>query len=183
MSTAPRLAAAAPPDHDPAFAAVVEVVQSTYAYMPAALAGYVAGVGVIAMLYWPIASAALLAPWIGAFAAMCVVRAVVIQRFRRAAPRTRDEWLRWRLRSTIGTVVSASLWGATGWIFYGLGSEQQQATGLIIVIYTFTVAGIPVLSTQPRLYLAYAGLCLLPLVMRIALAGDVSATSSPASWC
>ena len=173
MSTAPRLAAAAPPDHDPAFAAVVEVVQSTYAYMPAALAGYVAGVGVIAMLYWPIASAALLAPWIGAFAAMCVVRAVVIQRFRRAAPRTRDEWLRWRLRSTIGTVVSASLWGATGWIFYGLGSEQQQATGLIIVIYTFTVAGIPVLSTQPRLYLAYASLCLLPLVARIALVGDV----------
>ncbi len=173
MSSAPRLAAAAPPDHDPAFAAVVEVVQSTYAYMPAALAGYVAGVGVIAMLYWQIASAALLAPWIGAFAAMCVVRAVVIQRFRRAAPRTREEWLRWRLRSTIGTVVSASLWGATGWIFYGLGSEQQQATGLIIVIYTFTVAGIPVLSTQPRLYLAYASLCLLPLVARIALVGDV----------
>jgi signal transduction histidine kinase len=165
--------APAPPDHDPAFAAVVEIVQSTYAYMPAALAGYLAGVGVIAMLYWPIAPAALLAPWIGAFVAMCLVRAVVIQRFRRAAPRTRDEWLRWRLRSNAGTVVAASLWGATGWIFYGLGSEPQQATGLIIVIYTFTVAGIPVLSTQPRLYLAYASLCLLPLVARIALVGDV----------
>ncbi len=173
MSAAPEPAAAAPPDHDPAFAAVVEVVQSTYAYMPAALAGYLAGVGVIAMLYWPIAPAALLAPWIGAFVAMCVVRAFVIQAFRRATPRTRDEWLRWRLRSSLGTVVAASLWGATGWIFYGLGNEQQQATGLIIVIYTFTVAGIPVLSTQPRLYLAYASLCLLPLVLRIALVGDV----------
>ena len=164
---------AAPPEHDPAFAAVVEVVQSTYAYMPAALAGYLAGVGVVTMLYWPIASAALLVPWIGAFVAMCLVRAVVIQRFRRAAPSTRDEWLRWRLRSSAGTVVAAALWGATGWIFYGLGSEPQQATGLIIVIYTFTVAGIPVLSTQPRLYLAYASLCLLPLVARIALVGDV----------
>ena len=173
MSAAPQPAATAPPDHAPAFAAVVEVVQSTYAYMPAALAGYLAGVGVIAMLYWPIAPAALLAPWIGAFVAMCVVRAFVIRAFRRAAPRTRDEWLRWRLRSNLGTVVAASLWGATGWIFYGLGNEQQQATGLIIVIYTFTVAGIPVLSTQPRLYLAYASLCLLPLVLRIALVGDV----------
>ena len=177
MSTAPQPAVgpphAAPPEHDPAFSAVVEVVQSTYAYMPAALAGYLAGVGVITMLYWPIAPAALLAPWIGAFVVMCVLRAFVIQHFRRAAPRTRDAWLRWRLRSNIGTVVAAALWGATGWIFYGLGNEQQQATGLIIVIYTFTVAGIPVLSTQPRLYLAYASLCLLPLVARIALVGDV----------
>jgi len=173
LSAALESAAAAPPDHDPAFAAVVEVVQSTYAYMPAALAGYLAGVGVVTMLYWSIAPAALLVAWIGAFVAMCVVRAVVIQRFRRAAPRTRDEWLGWRLRSNVGTVVAASLWGATGWIFYGLGSEQQQATGLIIVVYTFTVAGIPVLSTQPRLYLAYASLCLLPLIVRIAAVGDV----------
>ena len=141
--------------------------------MPAALSGYLAGVGVVTMLYWSIAPAALLVAWIGAFVAMCVVRAVVIQRFRRAAPRTRDEWLGWRLRSNVGTVVAASLWGATGWIFYGLGSEQQQATGLIIVVYTFTVAGIPVLSTQPRLYLAYASLCLLPLIVRIAAVGDV----------
>ena len=173
MSAPAALAAAAQADHDPAFGAVVEVVQSTYAYMPAALAGYLAGVGVVTMLYWSIAPAALLLPWIGAFVAMCVLRAFVIQRFRRAAPRSREAWLRWRLRSNIGTVVAGALWGATGWIFYGLGLEQPQTTGLIIIIYTFSVVGIPVLSTQPRLYLAYAGLCLLPLVLRIAMVGDV----------
>jgi two-component system, sensor histidine kinase len=161
------------PGHDPHFGAIVEVVSSTYAYMPAALAGYLAGVGVVAMLYWPIAPAALLLAWGGAFVAMCLVRALVITRFRRAAPQTRGEWLAWRLRSNVGTVIAAAMWGATGWIFYGLGNEQQQATGLIVIVYTFTVAGIPVLSTQPRLYLAYAGLCLLPLVLRIALVGDV----------
>ncbi len=161
------------PDHDPHFAAVIEVVQSTYAYMPAALAGYLAGVGVIAMLYWPIAPLGLLVPWAGAFVAMCLVRALVIARFRRAVPRTRAQWLAWQLRSNLGTLVAAALWGATGWIFYGLGSEQQQATGLIVIVYTFAVAAIPVLSTQPRLYIAYASLCLLPLVLRIARVGDV----------
>ena len=161
------------PDHDPHFAAVIEIVQSTYAYMPAALAGYLAGVGVIAMLYWPIAPLGLLLPWAGAFVAMCLVRALVIARFRRAVPRTRAQWLAWQLRSNVGTLVAAALWGATGWIFYGLGSEQQQATGLIVIVYTFAVAAIPVLSTQPRLYIAYASLCLLPLVLRIALVGDV----------
>ncbi|MDP9045882.1 MAG: hybrid sensor histidine kinase/response regulator [Pseudomonadota bacterium] len=168
--TAP--APAAPVEHDPVFSATIEVVESTYAYMPAALAGYLAGVAVVAMLYWPIAPLGLLLPWIGAFIAMCLVRAVVIARFRQARPQTRADWLAWRLRSSIGTVVAAAMWGATGWIFYGLGKEQQQATGLIVVIYTFTVAGIPVLSTQPRLYLGYAGLCLLPLVLRIALGAD-----------
>jgi signal transduction histidine kinase len=160
-------------DHDPHFAAVVEIVQSTYAYMPAALAGYLAGVGVIAMLYWPIAPLGLLVPWAGTFVAMCLVRGLVIARFRRAEPRTRAQWLAWQLRSNLGTLVAAALWGATGWIFYGLGNEQQQATGLIVIVYTFSVAAIPVLSTQPRLYIAYASLCLLPLVVRIALVGDV----------
>ncbi|MES3014116.1 MAG: ATP-binding protein [Pseudomonadota bacterium] len=177
-ATAPATASAAippesPPDHDPHFAAAVEIVQSTYVYMPAALAGYVAGVGVVAMLYWPIAPLGLLVPWAGAFVVMCLVRGLVIARFRRAAPRTREQWLAWQMRSNIGTLVAAALWGATGWIFYGLGAEQQQATGLIVIVYTFAVAAIPVLSTQPRLYIAYASLCLLPLVVRIALVGDV----------
>lgn len=165
--------AAAAADHDLHFGAVIETIQSTYAYMPAALAGYMAGVGVVAMLYWPIAPLSLLVPWIGAFVAMCLVRALVIGSFRRAAPGTREQWRAWQRRSNIGTVAAAALWGATGWIFYGLGNEQQQATGLIVIIYTFSVAGIPVLSTQPRLYLTYAVLCLLPLVIRIALVGDV----------
>lgn len=175
LTLAPAAVAAPPAEGEPDlhFGAVIEVVQSTYAYMPAALAGYMAGVGVVAMLYWPIAPIGLLLPWASAFALLCLVRAFVIQRFRRAAPQAHAEWLRWRLRSSIGTVVSAALWGLTGWIFYGLGSEQQQATGLIVIIYTFSVAAIPVLSTQPRLYLLYASLCLLPLVVRIALVGDV----------
>jgi signal transduction histidine kinase len=180
LSAAPAAAAAAgtidpaaAAGGDPAFGAVVETIQSTYAYMPAALAGYLAGVGVVTMLFWSTAPAVVLLPWIGAFAVMCVVRGFVIRAFRRATPSSRADWLRWRLRSNVGTVVAASLWGAAGWIFYGLGTEQQQTTGLIVIIYTFTVAGIPVLSTQPKLYLTYASLCLLPLVVRIALGRDV----------
>jgi two-component system, sensor histidine kinase len=167
--------AAAEPARDPAFGALVEIVTSTYAYMPAALAGYLAGVGVITMLYWQLASAALLLPWSGLFVAMCAARALVIQRFRRAQPSTRAQWLAWRRRSSIGTVVAGVLWGATGWIFYGLGNEQAQTTGLIVIIYTYCVASVPVLSTQPRLFLAYASLCLLPLVLRIALSGGLDA--------
>lgn len=153
--------------------AIAEIVQSTYGYLPAALAGYLAGVGVVASLYWSIAPAGLLVPWAGAFLAMCVVRAAIVYRFRRTEPRTLRDWQRWGRYAAIGTVVAGTLWGATGWIFYGLGSEQAQTTGLIVIIYTFTVAGVPMLSTQPRLYFAYAMLSFLPLVLRIALVGDL----------
>ena len=157
----------------PAFGATIEIVQSTYAYMPAALAGYLAGVGVITMLYWPIVTASLLVPWVGSVVLMCLARLLVIRRFRAASPSTLPEWRRWLLRSNLGTLAAGALWGVTGWIFYGLGSEQPQTTGLIVIIYTFCVASVPVLSTQPRLYIAYAGLCLLPLVLRIALAREL----------
>ncbi len=160
------------PAHDPALAKVAEVVQSTYDYMPAVLAGYLAGVGVVAMLFWGIAPISLFVPWMAAFVAMCLVRLLITLRFKRAAPTTRAEWQTWLLRSNVGTVVAAALWGLTGWVFYGLGTGLQQQTGLIIIVYTYCVVGIPVLSIQPRLYLTFAALCFLPLVTRIASVGD-----------
>ena len=171
----PPAPAAAEP-HDAARAKLAEIVRSTYDYMPAALAGYLAGVGVVAMLFWGSAPMAVVLPWIAAFVAMCVVRLALWQHFKRIAPKLVADWpaarwQRWCLRSNIGTLVAATLWGLAGWVFYDQGNGLQR-TGLIIIIYTFCVVGIPVLSIQPRLYLAFAGLCLLPLVLRIALGGD-----------
>jgi signal transduction histidine kinase len=43
--------------------------------------------------------------------------------------------------------------------------------GLLIVIYSFCLAAVPVLATQPRVYLAFASLCFTPLALRIATEG------------
>ena len=165
--------AAAP---DPALARLAEVVQGTFDYMPAALAGYVAGVGVVTLLFWGIAPMALLAPWWLAFALMCTVRLVITHRFQRADKRTLADWQRWRLRSNSGTLVAAALWGLTGWIFYAQGNGLERTglaqTGLIIIVYTFCVVAIPVQATQPGLYRTFAALVILPLVARIASVGD-----------
>ncbi len=155
----------------PVAATLPEVVQSTYDYMPAALAGYLAGMTVVATLFWGSAMPALMPAWMAACCAMCGARWLVIVGFRRAGPQTPQAWRRWQLRSNVGAVVAASLWGFAGWHFYGQGTGLQQ-TGLIIIIYTFCVAGIPVLALQPRFYLLFGGICLVPLVVRIALGGD-----------
>ncbi|MBC8057019.1 MAG: hypothetical protein H7Y61_10620, partial [Rhizobiales bacterium] len=165
------------PENDPALARLSELVQATYDYMPTALSGYIAGVLVATMLYWNIAPASVMLPWMGAFALMCIVRLFVTLAFRRAAPRTRSEWQRWGQYSNIGTLIAGAMWGATGWVFYGQGvgtiDTGLQQTGLIIIVYTYCAVAIPVLSIQRRLYRTYAALCFLPLVARIALVGDI----------
>ena len=161
--------------HDTAGAKLAETVRFTYGYMPAALAGYMAGVGVVAMLFWGIAPMTLLVPWMAAFALMCAIRLVVIRAFRRAAVQSHTwtlvDWRRWSFRSNVGTVIAAALWGAAGWLFYGQGDGLEQ-TGLIVIVYTFCAVGIPVLSIQRRLYLVFAALVFLPLLTRIAMIGD-----------
>ena len=165
------------PENDPALARLAELVRSTYDYMPTALSGYVAGVLVATMLYWPIAPASVMLPWMGAFALMCAVRLLVTLAFRRAAPQTRAQWKQWGLYSNIGTLIAATMWGATGWVFYGQGVGRidtgLQQTGLIIIVYTYCAVAIPVLSIQRRLYRTYAALCFLPLVVRIALVDEI----------
>ena len=155
----------------PALSTVPDIVQSTFDYAPTAMAGYAAGVGVVAALFWGLAPWAVMMPWLLAFVLMVLIRLLVLRAFRRAAPSRIEDWQRWLLRSNIGTLAAAAFWGATGWVFYVYSGGLQQ-TGLIIIIYTFCVVAIPVLSIQPRLYLAFGALSLLPLVVRIVLVGD-----------
>ena len=167
----------APAHHEPAFAKLIEVVQSIYDYMPTAFAGYLAGIGVVTMLFWSIAPPTLLAPWLAVFVALCTARLLLALRFKRAQPQTLADWQRWRWRANLGSLAAGAMWGVTGWLFYVQGAETGQTglaqTGLIIIVYTFCVVAVPVLSTQPRVYLLFASLCILPMVVRIATFGDV----------
>ena len=146
--------------------ALPEKVRSIYDYMPATLLGYLAGIGVISLLFWGIAPPQVMLPWLAVFACMWLGRFWVWRRFKQATPQTHEEWLRWRLLWNIGTLASATLWGLAAWLFYFSGESIQQI-GLIITVYTFCSAAVPVLATQPRMVLAYAALCFLPMAGRI----------------
>ena len=170
LSTRPAL------PHGSPSARLAEVVRSTYGYAPAALAGYMAGVGVVAMLFWGAAPMALLLPWMATFTVMCTVRIMIVRTFRRTEPTESGtwqlaDWRRWIWRANIGAVIAASLWGLAGWMFYDKGTALEQ-TGLIVIVYTFCAVGIPVLSIQRRLYLVYAALIFLPLLARVVMVGD-----------
>jgi two-component system, sensor histidine kinase len=165
------IVAAAAPQAEANLGTLPEIVQSGYDYMPAAIAGYIAGIGVVTVLFWALTPASVMAAWLAAFALMLLVRTWVTLRFKRAVVRTRADWTHWLLLNNTGTLIAASLWGATGFIFYTRAVGIQQ-TALIVLIYTYCVVAIPVLSIQPRLYLTFAALAFLPLTARIFSGGD-----------
>ncbi|HUG21267.1 ATP-binding protein [Piscinibacter sp.] len=167
---APATEATTPPAE--AVSSLPDEVQSAYDYMPATLAGYIAGIGVILLLYWTITPPQVLLPWLGLFAAVLLARAFTARRFRRATITTPADWQTWRRWGNAGTVICGALWGAAAWLFYPQGDSIQQV-GLILLIYTYCVAGLPVLSLQPRLYFTFAVLGFAPMIARIAGEGTV----------
>jgi signal transduction histidine kinase len=172
-STAPGATAArSGSDADAAhqLAVLREEVLAIYEYMPATLLGYLAGIGVIALLFWYLAPAAAMLPWLAALAAMVIGRTIIWKRFERASPQTFAEWKHWRTLWNAGTLVSGSLWGLGAWLFYTHGTSKEQV-GLMLTVYTFCAAAVPVLANQPRMYLAYASLSFAPMVARIASEG------------
>ncbi len=151
---------------------IPEEVRSTFEYMPATLAGYAAGIAVVTMLFWQLAPWQSMVGWLAVFGLVLTLRAVVFYRYRQTTVSSMHEWLRWRHYSNIGSLSSGLMWGLAAWLFYGYAGDIQQ-TGLIVLIYTFCIAAVPVLSTQPKVYVAFAVLCFLPLVGRIAMDGNV----------
>ena len=156
---------------EPGLGTLPDIVQGAFDYMPAAFAGYVAGVGVVTILFWASTPPVIIAVWLAGFALMLLMRLWVMLRFRGAVVETRADWQHWLVVNNVGTIVAASLWGLTGWLFYTRAVGIQQ-TALIVLIYTYCVVAIPVLSIQPRMYLVFACLAFLPMTSRILSGGD-----------
>lgn len=167
-------AAVAPPDNGARRHSVLgEETLAIYEFTTATLLGLATGFGLILMLFWRVAPPAVLVPWAIGFAGLWVVRIVLSRGFRLAVRKHGEatKFAHWHRRWNVLTLASATMWGITGWVFYGHGSGIQQ-TGLIVLVYTFCVAVIPVLANQPWVFVTYVALCIGPLIVRIAMGGD-----------
>ena len=150
-----------------------EETLALYAYTTATLLGLAAGFGMLLMLFWTSTPRVVMLPWMLLFVGLWFVRVFLAQAFQRVVRKRGEstDFARWHLYWTILTLCSGATWGLSGWIFYTQGLGIQQ-TGLIVVIYTFCIAVVPVLANQPRVFVAYVMLCFLPLIIRIATGRD-----------
>ena len=157
---------------DPALSTLPDEVQAAFDYLPATLAGNAAGAGVLALLFWSLPAQAVLGSWLACFALVWSARLALGWRFQLSERPGLSDWAWWRRWANTGTLASGAVWGLAGAVFYVRGESIQQ-TGLILVVYTFCVAAMPILATQPRLYVSYLVLAAVPLIVRIASVGDV----------
>jgi len=143
-------------------------VRVMFSYNAISLAGHGIGAVVVELVFMAVASRALLLAWGATFAVLWALRVLLALRFARGEPQT-VAGLRQRQRIWItGTLLSAAMWGWAGWSFYPYGSALQQIV-LVLVVYTFCVACIPILAPQFRLYLAFVALIYVPTMARVAM--------------
>ena len=151
-----------------AFALRRDKARAMFAYNPTSLAGHVVGALVVEFVFARSAPAALRWQWGLAMAALIAVRSLLawhVARHEATTPAALERQLRTWIA---GTLVTAALWGWAAWSFLPYGGALQQIT-LILVVYTFCVACIPILAPQFALYLAFTGLVYLPAIARVAL--------------
>ncbi len=161
-------AAAAGPAPVDAFLLLRDHVRSTFAFNRTSLAGHAVGAAIVQIIFASVAPPSLRLAWGLAFVAVWLARVWLALRFERFEPRTAAHLAR-RLRTWhVGVLASGALWGAAAWFFspYGTGLHQL---GLVLIVYTFCVACVPILSPQFRLFVAFVLLVFVPAIARVAL--------------
>jgi signal transduction histidine kinase/CheY-like chemotaxis protein len=162
------LPALAPASRREGEAALRERARDMYAYNATSLAGHLVGALVVEWVYLEVAPPALRGSWGAVFALLWLTRALYAWHIARGEPAS-IAGVRTRLRIwSLGVLLSAAMWGAAAWLFYDYGEALHQVA-LVVVVYTFCVACVPILAPQFRLYLLFVALAFLPAIGRVAL--------------
>ncbi len=144
-------------------------LRGMFSYNVTSLAGHAIGALVVETVFTS-APDSLRWGWGAAFAAVWAVRVALAWRLAKFLPASLAALRRAGAVWVAGILAAAALWGWAGWSFFGYGNALEQIA-LIVVVYTFCVACIPILAPQFMLYLVFVALVDLPVIARVALPG------------
>jgi signal transduction histidine kinase len=143
-------------------------VRGTFAFNRTSLTGHFVGAVVIELIFADTAPKTLRLAWGALFALVLLARLGLAVRFARDEPATTAGLLT-RLRVWQGgALVAGALWGAAAWLFYGYGTAGSQLA-LVLVVYTFCVASVPILAPQFAVFAVFALLVFVPTVAVVTL--------------
>ena len=161
--------AAGPPDAGAVqaqqFALLRSRVHGMAAYTVTSLGANLLGMAIVEATFWRSAPLALRLGWGVPFLALWLVRAAGAFDFASHRPTSADGYRRWLLRWRAGILLSAALWGAAAWLFYPHGDGLQQLV-LVLLVYTYCIACVPVLAPQYGMFAAYTLLVFVPTIAR-----------------
>ncbi|MBI2814778.1 MAG: response regulator [Opitutae bacterium] len=155
--------------------AQAEIIRLAYDDLPVAL---VAIVVVSTGLAWVVArnhAPAHAWVWLACMLAMVAGRYFLVRRFRQTRHETGQVQVNER-RFVIGAVLGGVGWGYAGWAFYPLMSGEHELSLLVLVLAGMTAGATRSLGPLPKACWSFQLLALLPLILRLLLAGGVVQT-------
>jgi hypothetical protein len=151
-------------------------VRALFTQTPATLTGNAVGLGLVLLLFAGAAEPVRLAVWATLVSVLLVLRLLHYLRYRRN-PRADDATLRrWRLSWKALVLLQGAMWGIAAWLFWGLGTPYDRLA-LLLIVYSYCLGSVQLLSTQWRVFLAFISLVLVPTILRVA-----TDTSQPGHW-
>jgi len=154
----------------PELAVLRDKAQAMFAYNDVSLVANLVGAVILVSMFAAVSSVAKLTAWGGLFALLWTARGLLARAYARSRPDSAAQYRRWLLRWNAGTLLSGAMWGLAAWIFWDDGKAPQQVA-LVLIIYSYCVACVPILAPQFPYFLAYLTLQLLPLTARVAMPG------------
>ena len=174
-SVPPGAAAPAAPDDGDApldrFLLLRDHVRGLFAFNKTSLAGHAIGAIIIEMIFSGVAPQSLRIVWGTGFAIVWLLRAWLAIRFAQREPRSMAGLER-RLRAwQAGVLASGALWGIAAWFFSAFGSGPHQVA-LVLVVFTFCVASVPILGPHYRLFVLFVFVIFAPAIARVVIDGS-----------
>ncbi|MFZ2990259.1 ATP-binding protein [Ideonella sp.] len=150
-----------------------EQVEALFSFAPAASLGSALGIAVVLALFGSHAPEDALWPWCGANALLWLARSyqALHWHLRRSRAHTMAALQRARDLCYGLTLCSGLLWGVSAWLFFDRSDPMSQAL-LVIIVFSFCVAAVPVLAHRPGVFYGYLLLAFGPLIARVASSGQ-----------
>ncbi len=151
-------------------AASAEGIRTLYQQMGPVLAANVVNGGLVVAALWGRVDLSTLLAWGGVLATISLVRAALWGRYLASRPAESDLPV-WGCRFTLGSVVSAVVWGASAILFV------RPDDPISLVLMAFVLGGMAAgamtaLGSYPPAYYLYLGISVLPMVGRLLSFGD-----------
>jgi two-component system, sensor histidine kinase len=127
------------------------------------------GAGILCTVLWGEAAPELMGAWVAAIILNQGWRGLLARAFRRVRPGVSDA-PRWGWYFSFGSALAGALWGAAAVVMYPASTAHEAL--LIVCLFGVVLGGLNLTAVYKPSFYGFALCALVPLIVRVALAGD-----------
>jgi signal transduction histidine kinase/CheY-like chemotaxis protein len=154
----------------------IEHLRALMQQTPASLTGNAIGIGLVLAIFGSLSTPLVIGGWGLVSLLAWVARLAHYRRYLSRPDADAETLTRWRRSWRALVLFQGALWGLASWLFWDLGTPYH-GLGLIFIVFSYCMASVQLLSPQPRVFLAFISVVLVPMIVRIA-----SDTGHPWHW-